>query len=119
MPRECILVVEDDDDLRHIFRESLRYAGFDVQEASDGPAALLILEDSTPDAVVLDMGLPTLDGMSVRDEMAATARTRHIPVVIVTGATVDATRVGTARVLRKPVTPEELVAAVRMCLARL
>jgi CheY-like chemotaxis protein len=112
-----VLVVEDDGDLRRIFRDSLRFAGFDVVEAGDGPDALQAIENATPDLVVLDLGLPTLDGVSVRDEIVSNPRTRHIPVLIVTGTQADANRLKAARVLRKPVGPDALLIAVQSCLA--
>ena len=116
--QRSVLVVEDDDDLRRIFRDSLRYAGFNVREASDGPAALRMIEDTPPDLIVLDIGLPTLDGVSVRAEIAASAATKRLPVVIVTGLNVEGTLFKTDCVLRKPVTPDQLIAAVRDCLRR-
>jgi DNA-binding response OmpR family regulator len=113
---QSILVVEDDEDLRRVFRDSLRFAGFEVREAADGPAALRMIESSCPNLVVLDLGLPTLDGVSVREEIAAMAATRHLPIVIVTGLNVEGTLFKADRVLRKPVSPDQLVAIVRDCL---
>ena len=115
--RSAVLVVEDNDDLRHLFRDRLKSAGFDVCEASDGMQALRLIEDAPPDLVVLDIGLPMLDGISVRDELAAHVETRDIPIVVVTGTLADVGRVKAARVLRKPVDLDELVAAVRALLA--
>lgn len=115
-PPHSILVVEDDDDLRRIFRDSLKLAGFDVREAADGPAALHMIEDIAPDLIVLDIGLPTLDGVSVREEIASVAATRRTPVVIVTGLNIEGTLFRTDCVLRKPVTPDQLVTVVRKCL---
>jgi DNA-binding response OmpR family regulator len=114
--RNAVLVVEDNDDLRHLFRDRLKSAGFVVHEASDGMRALRLIEDAPPDLVVLDIGLPMLDGISVRDELAAHVETRDIPIVIVTGTVDDVGRIKAARVLRKPVDLDELVAAVRALL---
>jgi CheY-like chemotaxis protein len=115
--RKTILVVEDNDDLRRVFGDALKSAGFAVCEASDGPQALHCIEDAAPDVVVLDIGLPTLDGISVREELAAHPHTRHVPVIVVTGEDVDLARLRQTRVLRKPVMPSELIAAVRVALA--
>ena len=112
-----MLVVEDDDDLRRIFRDSLRFAGYDVTEAGDGTDALRMIESSPPDLIVLDIKLPTLDGIAVRDEIAAHANTRHILVVMVTGEDIPVQHLKAARVLRKPIAPETLVAVVRNCFA--
>ena len=112
--RKTILVVEDDRDLRQVFRDALKYAGYDVVEAADGPEALEAIAEAPPALVILDIGLRTLDGLSVRDEIAADARTRDIPVIVVTGMQVDVDRLNATRVLRKPVHPELLLSVVRM-----
>jgi two-component system phosphate regulon response regulator PhoB len=116
MARKRILVVEDDADLRRMFKTALSLAGFDVDEASDGLDALRIVELRTPDLVVLDLMLHALDGISVQQELAARAVTAHIPIVIVTGSTIDTTALDVACVLQKPVMPDELVRTVRQCL---
>jgi len=117
MRSKRILIVEDDADLRRLFRMSLIVAGYDVEEASDGIEALQLVENRTPDLVVLDLVLRVLDGLSVQQELAARAVTQHIPVVIVTGSTLEPGGFNVARVLRKPVMPEELARTVSMCLA--
>lgn len=111
-----ILVVEDDADLRYMFKTALAFAGFNVREAGDGYDALRMIDVDPPDLVVLDLMLPTISGAVVQQEIAAQALTRDIPIVIVTGSSMpfDETRV--ACVLRKPATPNQLVDAVRQCL---
>lgn len=116
MPRKRILIVEDDSDLRRMFRTALSLAGFDVDEAGDGLEALRIVEGRTPDLVVLDLTLRALDGLSVQQELAARAITAAIPIVIVTASTLPLDGVDVACILRKPVTPEELVRTVQQCL---
>jgi CheY-like chemotaxis protein len=112
-----ILVVEDDDDLRRLYVTALMLAGFDVGQATDGLEALHYLDGATPpDLIVLDLGLPNVSGYVVRQEIAAHAHTRDIPIVIVTGSPTPADRLNVACVLRKPVTPDQLVEAVRICL---
>jgi CheY-like chemotaxis protein len=61
--------------------------------------------------------LPTLSGLAVQQEIAAHSHTANLPVVIVTGSDMSLDAVDVACVLRKPVTPEQLVDAVRSCLA--
>ena len=117
--QKTILIVEDEPDLRRIFATALMLAGFHVEQASDGVSALQIIENQPPDLVVLDVGLPTLDGLSVRDEIWAHGETRHLPVVIVTGLSTDiGSRIRGDCVLRKPVTDQQLVRTVRLCLPR-
>jgi DNA-binding response OmpR family regulator len=115
--RQKILIVEDDDDLRYLFRFTLTTAGFEVRDVSDGYEALQALTEHTPDLVVLDLGLPRVRGQSVREEMLAQAHTQHVPVVIVTGSTsAEVFQVNADCLLMKPVMPDVLVEAVRKCL---
>ena len=111
---QSILVVEDDEHLRGLLSLALRLEGFHTHEASDGLEAILILDRASVDAVVLDIMLPGIDGIAVRREIAAHSPT--LPVIIVTGSTVSADDVGTTYLLRKPTTPEQVVAAVKQCL---
>ena len=115
--RQTILVVDDDADLRRVFRTTLTIAGYDVMEASDGLDALRHLDHRRPDLVVLDLNLPTLSGVAVQQEITAHAYTRQIPIVVVTGLAVNLDHLDVACVLRKPVEPEDLLKAVRSCLA--
>ena len=114
-----MLIVEDDRDLRRIFAETLSLAGFRVLEVDDGVTALQMIENDPPHLVILDLTLPMLDGLSVRAEMASHGDTRDIPVVVVTGRSEGFSKKLRDQdcVLRKPITPERLVATVRQCLA--
>ena len=114
--RPTVLIVEDDEAIRRLLALSLRVAGFDTVEAGDGLSAIALLERSPVDVVVLDLMLPGFDGFVVRDEIAAQPMTRHIPVIIVTGSEKPVTAVSPNGVLRKPVTPEQVVATVKRCL---
>jgi DNA-binding response OmpR family regulator len=111
-----VLIVEDDPDLRYLFRISLALAGFHVREASDGYQALAALEEQTPDAVVLDLGLPRVSGFTVLEEIAARDIMRGLAVVVVTGLDVAERRDTTF--LRKPVEPPVLIGALRRALRR-
>lgn len=113
-----LLVVEDNSDLRRLFRTALSLAGYDVDEAADGLEALRMIENRAPDLVVLDLMLHSLDGQSVQQELAARAITSNIPIVIVTGSDIDVAGANVACVLRKPVLPDNLVRTVRQCLIR-
>jgi DNA-binding response OmpR family regulator len=115
--RHRILIVEDDEDLRQIFKVSLTLAGYDVDEAGDGLEALRHIDRSPPDLVVLDLMLPFVGGVVVQQEIASHVFTRNIPVVMITGSGKDLSDLKVACVLRKPITPEELVRTVRSCLA--
>ena len=112
-----VLIVEDDPALRRMYRTTLALAGFDVLEADDGLVALHLLDYRPPDVVVLDLMLPTMSGLVVQQEIAAHAHTRNIPIVVVTGSDLSLDHLDIPCVLRKPVTPEALIDAVKSCLA--
>lgn len=114
--RPLVMVVEDDANLRLMWHVALRLESFDVVEAASGLDALRVLDQGPLDLVVIDLGLPLLSGQSVLHEIAAQTLTRNIPVVIVTASVEDLSRLDVPCILRKPVTPDELVAAVRQCL---
>jgi DNA-binding response OmpR family regulator len=116
MRGQRILIVEDDADLRRMFRTALSLAGFEIEEAGDGIEALHLIENRPPDLVVLDLILRSLDGVSVQQELASSAATRRIPIVIVTGSDLDTDGLDVACVLRKPVLPDELIRTVEHCL---
>ena len=108
--------MEDDADLRHMFRTALALAGYRVQEAGDGLEALKLIDCDPPDLVVLDLGLPIVSGEGVRQEIAAHAHTRDIPIVVITGSTVAAETLDVACLLYKPVTVDSLLQTVKSCL---
>lgn len=115
--RQTALIVEDDQAVRKMYRTALSFAGFDVIEADDAVSALRSLDQYRVDVVILDLMLPTLSGLAVQQEIAAHAHTASIPVVIVTGSDMSLDHVNVPCVLRKPVSPDQLVATVRSCLA--
>lgn len=115
--RKRILVVEDDDALRGLYRTTLSLAGYSVDEADDGLVALNVIDNNPPDLIILDLMLPTVDGFVVQQDISARTRTRTIPVIIVTGTNDELPEnLGVASVLRKPVDPDEVLAVVRRCL---
>ena len=117
MPRQrVILIVEDDGSLRAIWRTALRLEGFEVIEAGDGLEALKLIEASPPDLVMLDLGLPHVDGVSVRKDLAAQVYSRNIPIVVITGSTDDLSYLDVNCVLRKPVTVDHVVRVVHRCI---
>ncbi len=117
MPAERILVVEDNDDLRALYKIALRAVGFQVTQASDGLTALRAIKADQPDLVVLDLGLPLISGFEVQREISQ-LHSRPLPVVVVTALPPERTRgLNVASVLHKPVLPEVLVRTVVNCLA--
>ena len=118
-PRErVILVVEDDPELRTLYRTTLRSAGYAVFAVDDGLDALEYVEQTVPAAVVLDLGLPRLHGLDVQRELAAQPHTQHIPIVVVTGESGKLNERDFSCVLRKPIQPDALVSAIENCLSK-
>jgi len=79
-----ILVVEDDEDARILIRRALESAGCTVHEAENGREALRLLDETTPDLILLDLMMPEMDGFEFIAELRADATRRHLPVVVVT-----------------------------------
>jgi DNA-binding response OmpR family regulator len=113
--RSTILLVEVDDNLRRLFAIALTLHGYDSREARNGIEALAILDRHPFDAVVLDLVLPDIDGASIRQEIAAISG--HLPVIILTDSREPLRHLNPACVLHKPITPGDVVNAVRRCIA--
>ncbi len=114
-PRPLILIVDDDPLIRQILHDVLVEEGFAVVTAADGPQAIRRAADRPPALVILDMGLPRMDGYEVAVALRA-AHGRALPILTITadgGAADKAQRVGAFAYLRKPFDLDDLVAAVR------
>jgi len=115
-----VLVVEDDRDIADVLRRALRMEDYEVRLAADGEEALAAASDFSPDAVVLDLGLPTLDGVEVCRRLRSEG---DVPILMLTARdTVDA-RVegldsGADDYLVKPFERAELLARLRALLRR-
>jgi len=107
--RHTILIVDDDTHFRELYHSSLRLCGFDVTTASDGLAALRSIEQQRPSLIILDLNMPCVDGWSVLRELGSHESTRDIPVIVVTGADVERASLQAASILKKPVSPEQVL----------
>ena len=108
-----VLVVEDDEDNRRIVTKILTIDGFEVEEAVDGYQALKIAREWKPDLILLDLGLPGLNGREVAKQMKADAVLRLIPTVALTafamrGDEEQARAAGCDDYLPKPARPAEI-----------
>jgi CheY-like chemotaxis protein len=116
-----ILVVDDYEDAREMYAEYLRFCGFRVAEARNGNEALERAFTLKPDLILMDLSLPGLDGWEATRQLKADERTRHIPVVALTGhalagASEGAKRAGCDSFVTKPCLPDDLVVEVRRML---
>lgn len=115
-----ILVADDDAQIRDVVRIGLTQAGFAVAEAGDGRAALEKAESLRPDLIVLDIGMPEMDGLEV---CRAVRKTSDVPILFLTARADEIDRVvglelGADDYVSKPFSPRELVARVRAILKR-
>jgi HAMP domain-containing protein/CheY-like chemotaxis protein/signal transduction histidine kinase len=108
-----VLVVEDDADFARTVRDVARERGFKALVALRGDTGLALAHEYKPDAIILDLKLPVLEGTSLLDRLKRHAATRHIPVHIVSGADgrQQSLRSGAVAYLQKPVTRESLADA--------
>jgi len=118
-PPKKVLVVEDDSSLRELYRSALVSAGYSVVTVEDGIDALRRVERDAPQAVVLDMALPRMNGRDVQRELSSRPETSSIPIVVVSGSDIsDLNEADFASVLRKPIHAEAVVYAVDKCFRR-
>jgi DNA-binding response OmpR family regulator len=115
-----VLVVDDQPEIVRILRDYLERAGFSVLTAADGAAAVVVARRDKPDLVVLDLTLPTMDGLDVA---RALRREGEVPIIMLTARTEEADRVsglelGADDYVTKPFSPREVVARVRAVLRR-
>jgi CheY-like chemotaxis protein len=121
--RQLVLVVEDYQDAREMYAAYLQFSGFDVAEASNGVEAVEKTTELLPDIVLMDLALPRMDGWEATRRLKADPRTRHIPVVALTGHALaghaDGARdAGCDSFVTKPCLPDALVAEIRRLLDR-
>ncbi len=116
MSKVRALIVDDSGVMRKIVERSLRQAGVDlaeVWEAANGLEALALLQGKTPDLILSDINMPTMDGLEFVKQLAAVESARGVPVVMITtegseSRVVEALSCGARGYIRKPFTPEQI-----------
>jgi DNA-binding response OmpR family regulator len=118
---KTILVVDDEPKIVKLVRDYLERAGFGVRIAADGESALSLARTEKPDLVILDLGLPQMDGLDVTRELR---KVSNVPVIMLTGRSEESDKLiglelGADDYLTKPFSPKELVARVRVLFRRM
>ena len=116
---KSILVVDDDHEIRNATMMRLQFSGYSVTSAVDGQDALDNIELQKPDAIVMDLRMPRMDGLSALNSLKARSDTSHIPVVMVSASVVDkrkALEAGARFFISKPYNSCDLLAAIEVSL---
>lgn len=116
-----VLVVEDYQDAREMYAAYLQFSGFEVAEAGNGVEAIEKTRELLPDIVLMDLALPRLDGWEATRRLKNDERTRHIPIVALTGHALaghaeGARDAGCDAFVTKPCLPDALVAEIKRLL---
>jgi two-component system phosphate regulon response regulator PhoB len=121
--KQKILVVDDEPDAVELIAFNLKAAGFEVISAMDGEAALRRARQESPDAIVLDLMLPEVDGLEVCKLLRRSTATASIPIIMLTAKAEEVDRIiglelGADDYITKPFSPRELVLRVKNLLKR-
>jgi CheY-like chemotaxis protein len=116
-----VLLAEDFEDARELYRDYLQFSGFDVETANNGREAITRAVELQPDLILMDASMPVLDGWQATRELKANPVTRHIPILALTAHAFDDARrearaVGCDGFVTKPCLPDDLVTRVRAAL---
>jgi CheY-like chemotaxis protein len=118
MTKKRVLIVDDEDDIREIVQISLEMvAGWEVSTASSSSAGLAMANANQPDAILLDVMMPCMDGPTTFQKLQSDPAIRHIPVILLTAKLQPSdrkrfTELGVAGVLAKPFDPLKLAGQV-------
>ena len=118
-----VLVVEDYQDAREMYAAYLQFSGYRVAEATNGLEAIEKALEVMPDIILMDLALPQVDGWEATRRLKADDRTKHIPIVALTGHALPghsegARQAGCDAFVTKPCLPDALVAEIQKMLAK-
>ena len=119
---QLVLVVEDYQDAREMYAAYLQFSGYRVAEATNGLEAIEKTHELMPDIILMDLALPKMDGWEATRRLKLDERTRHIPIVALTGHALAghaevARQAGCDSFVTKPCLPDALVAEIQRMLA--
>jgi two-component system, cell cycle response regulator DivK len=119
--RPLVLVVEDYQDAREMYAAFLAFSGYDVAEATNGLEAIDKAVELIPDIILMDLALPRMDGWEATRRLKTDERTKHIPIVALTGHALagyaeGARQAGCDSFVTKPCLPDALVAEIQRML---
>lgn len=122
MENKRILLVEDHEDNRNIYRTILEHFGFEVVIATDGSAAIRMAREEHPDLILMDLSIPVVDGWEATRLLKQDAATASIPIIALSAHALREDRdrareAGCDGYLAKPVEPRKVVEAVQRYLA--
>jgi two-component system, cell cycle response regulator DivK len=117
-----VLVVEDYQDAREMYAAYLTFSGYEVAEATNGVEAIKKTLELMPDIILMDLALPIMDGWAATRQLKQDERTKHIPIVALTGHALaghaeGARQAGCDAFVTKPCLPDALVAEIQRMLA--
>jgi CheY-like chemotaxis protein len=117
-----VLVVEDYQDAREMYAAYLQFSGYRVAEATNGIEAIEQANDLMPDIILMDLALPKMDGWEATRRLKMSEKTRHIPIVALTGHALagyaeGARQAGCDAFVTKPCLPDALVEEIQRMLA--
>ncbi|MEQ9279566.1 MAG: response regulator transcription factor [Balneola sp.] len=123
MPKQTILVVDDEKDLLDLIEYNLKKEGFEVLKAENGEEGIAVAKEKNPDLVLLDIMMPKMDGMQAVEEMRRDDQLKKIPVIFLTARSDEKTEVeglnkGGDDYITKPISTTKLISRIKAVLRR-
>lgn len=123
VPKETILIVDDEVDLLELIEYNLKKAGYNVLKAENGPEGLRLARKHHPDLILLDIMMPRMTGFEVVTQLREDTELKHVPVLFLTARSDEETEVhglevGADDFLPKPISTAKLVARIKTALRR-